>query len=238
MALFQLSRTVRDAGIRIVLTGEGSDEIFAGYAHYRRDLAIASRAGGRTVVDQHAEPTQPASVRPLQAGPPPMSMAPVRVALGFIPTWLHGQAIRGAGILDVLRPELATRLVRGEPFDRLISGLEISRQLRGRHPVHQSMLREVARPVITEAIYRRPKDRLDASTMPAAETGTLRELLHDTLRSPQLAATPFFDRARIVALLDSVPERDPASRAVRDRALLMALSVCVMQQRFGIHDAI
>ena len=37
-AKYLLSRAIRDAGYKVVLTGEGSDEVFAGYAHLRRDL--------------------------------------------------------------------------------------------------------------------------------------------------------------------------------------------------------
>jgi len=214
---------------------------------------------------------------------------------GFAPTWLQGMAIAGHGVVGLLRPELATRLLRGDPYARFVSGLETSRQLRGRHPVHQSMylfsksvlpsytlsasndaiqmahgiecrlpfldhhvvelstrlpidrlirgpvekylLREVARPVISEAIYRRPKDRFIAPEMMALETGLLDELLQDTLRSSLLSATPFFEPTRIVALLDSLSERDTAARTAVNPSLMLALTACLMQQRFGISHA-
>src|SRR5205085_7130985 len=40
VAKYLLSRAVRDAGYKVVLTGEGSDEILAGYPHFRRDLLL------------------------------------------------------------------------------------------------------------------------------------------------------------------------------------------------------
>src|SRR6516164_468901 len=35
---YLLSRAVRDAGYKVVYTGEGSDEIFGGYVHFRTDM--------------------------------------------------------------------------------------------------------------------------------------------------------------------------------------------------------
>ena len=45
VAKFALSRAVRDAGYKVVITGEGSDEILGGYAHFRRDMLLYDNAG-------------------------------------------------------------------------------------------------------------------------------------------------------------------------------------------------
>src|SRR5262245_47616941 len=45
VAKFVLSRAVRDAGYKVVLTGEGSDEILAGYPHFRRDMLLYDSDG-------------------------------------------------------------------------------------------------------------------------------------------------------------------------------------------------
>ena len=45
VAKYMLSRAVRDAGIKVVLTGEGSDETFAGYPHFRRDQLLYGTDG-------------------------------------------------------------------------------------------------------------------------------------------------------------------------------------------------
>jgi asparagine synthetase B (glutamine-hydrolysing) len=42
---YLLSRAVRDAGYKVVITGEGSDEILGGYAHFRRDMLMYNREG-------------------------------------------------------------------------------------------------------------------------------------------------------------------------------------------------
>jgi len=48
VAKYMLSRAVRDAGFKVVLTGEGSDEIFAGYPHFRRDMLLYNQQGQDT----------------------------------------------------------------------------------------------------------------------------------------------------------------------------------------------
>ena len=45
VAKYLLSRAVRDAGYKVVITGEGSDEILGGYAHFRRDMLLYNRDG-------------------------------------------------------------------------------------------------------------------------------------------------------------------------------------------------
>src|SRR6516225_8184350 len=45
VAKYLLSRAVRNAGYKVVITGEGSDEILGGYAHFRRDMLLYNREG-------------------------------------------------------------------------------------------------------------------------------------------------------------------------------------------------
>ena len=45
VAKFLLSKAVREAGYKVVITGEGSDEILGGYAHFRRDMLLYNREG-------------------------------------------------------------------------------------------------------------------------------------------------------------------------------------------------
>ena len=45
VAKYLLSDAVRKAGYKVVLTGEGSDEIFGGYPHFRRDMLLYDNGG-------------------------------------------------------------------------------------------------------------------------------------------------------------------------------------------------
>ena len=56
VAKYLLSRAVRDAGYKVVLTGEGSDEILAGYPPFRRDMLLYNAQGqDRRVTQQLLE---------------------------------------------------------------------------------------------------------------------------------------------------------------------------------------
>ena len=45
---------------------------------------------------------------------------------------------------------------------------------------------------------------------------------------------PFFDRGKVVALLDSLPKRPPAAQAAVDPLLMQLLSSCLLAARFGL----
>ncbi len=66
VAKYLLSRAVRNAGFKVVLTGEGSDEILGGYLHFRRDMASSNG---------NANPAFEGRIRPLED---------VRKLLGFV----------------------------------------------------------------------------------------------------------------------------------------------------------
>ena len=96
------------------------------------------------------------------------------------------------------------------------------------------LLREAARPVLTDTVYRRRKHPFLAP--PATETPAqpLAEMLQDTMRSSTLARIPFYDQAKMIALLDRLPQMSARERTATDPVLMMALSACVLHERFGL----
>src|SRR6202012_1646970 len=93
VAKYLLSRAVRDAGYKIVLTGEGSDEILGGYAFFRRDMLLYNREGqDPAVVAILLE--ELAKLNPVSRGltlpdGQPASLDAVRRLLGFVPSWVE-----------------------------------------------------------------------------------------------------------------------------------------------------
>jgi asparagine synthase (glutamine-hydrolysing) len=62
--------------------------------------------------------------------------------------------------------------------------------------------------------------------------------VEDTLRGKTLKEMPFFDQKAVVALLDKLPEMDAGSRTTCDQLLMHMVSLCVLQERFGLSNGV
>jgi len=113
-------------------------------------------------------------------------------------------------------------VAREIPADVLIG------QPRDKHP-----LREAMRPLLTDAVYRRPKHPFTAPPL-ASKGDPLAELTCDMLRSSAFADVPFFDTSAVAALVDGLPGMDPRTRTGLDAVLLMMTSAAVLQQRYRL----
>jgi asparagine synthase (glutamine-hydrolysing) len=100
--------------------------------------------------------------------------------------------------------------------------------------VGKHILREVARPYITDTIYRRPKQPFTAPPLLSGQASRLREMTQDVLRGPALESVPFFDRKGVLALLDSLLDEQRGTNvgALWGAPLVTILSACVIQDRF------
>ncbi len=96
------------------------------------------------------------------------------------------------------------------------------------------LLREAAKPVITDTVYRRQKHPFLAPPATVTPTERFHQLLQDTLRGPGLAAVPFYDQKKVIAILDKLPGLAEADRVAWDPALTMVLSSCVLQDRYRL----
>ncbi|KZN63270.1 hypothetical protein N473_17735 [Pseudoalteromonas luteoviolacea CPMOR-1] len=67
VAKYILSQKVRESGHKVVLTGEGADEIFYGYSHFRKDLALNIRSDKDFVNDTYSDSEIIKSISWLQA---------------------------------------------------------------------------------------------------------------------------------------------------------------------------
>ena len=143
VAKYLLSRAVRDAGYKVVLTGEGSDEILGGYAHFRRDMLLYNREGQNA--DEVAallgdlERANPVSRGLLLPHGTPRPLEHVRRLLGFVPSWIETFSARAAKMQDLLSADFSAEFGQHESYHPLLGDLDVRNQLQGRDPVNQSL---------------------------------------------------------------------------------------------------
>lgn len=125
--LFLLSRLVRDSGIKVVLTGEGADEIFAGYDLFRE--AKVRRFWGRRP-DSKMRPRLLERLYPYLARSPVSQQAIAREFFGrgreqwTVPGFAHQTRWHSAAALQRLfRPEVLWQMKNVDVVKRLLGSL-------------------------------------------------------------------------------------------------------------------
>jgi len=134
VAKYLLSRAVRKAGYKVVLTGEGSDEILGGYLHFRRDMAANNGNGTRpnvaAAVSQSAALSRNGNGRDLDG---------VRRLLGFVPGWMETSFALSAKMHAVLSREFLNSYAGHDRFRSFFNDIDVAGQLAGREPLNQSL---------------------------------------------------------------------------------------------------
>ncbi len=296
VAKYLLSRAVRDAGYKVVLTGEGSDEILGGYPHFRRDMLLYNNQGQDAAVvaallqglDQRNPVSRGLLLPDGEAGP----LRRVKKLLGFVPSWIEAFSARARKMRALFSESFLGTFGDREGFQPFLGDVDVRGQLAGRDPLHQSLymwakttlpgyiltilgdrmemahsvegrvpfldhhvvevirsqpvnqkvrgmtekyvLREAARDVITDTVYRRQKHPFLSPPATLNPDQRLNAFVQDTLRGPVLASIPFFDRKKVVDLLDSRHAMDDGARVANDQVLMTMVSVCVLHQRFQL----
>lgn len=144
VAKYLLSRAVRDAGYKVVITGEGSDEILGGYAHFRRDMLLYNTEGQdpATIPGLLAElnAANPVSRGILLADSDDVvAMDSVQRILGRVPSWLEIFYSRTLKMEPLFSSALRKEYGGREPYRGLLNSLDVRGQLAGREAVHQAL---------------------------------------------------------------------------------------------------
>jgi asparagine synthase (glutamine-hydrolysing) len=96
------------------------------------------------------------------------------------------------------------------------------------------VLREAARPVLTETVYKRRKHTFVSPSATIQQGGRLDALLQDTLRGAALDGPGIYDRAKVRPLLDAVPAMDAQRRSLADPLMIWMTGLCLLGQQFGL----
>ena len=133
------------------------------------------------------------------------------------------------------RMEMAHSIEGRVPFlDHLVAEFlfETPVNLKIRGLTEKYILREAARDVLTDTVYRRQKHPFLSPPDASGTPSRMATLIQDTLRSKTIDAMPFLDAAAVRALADRLPTMTPAERGVVDTDLMMLLSFAFMHERF------
>jgi asparagine synthase (glutamine-hydrolysing) len=133
-AKYLLNARIAAEGYKVALTGEGADEVLAGYPHLREDLWRSQGADSERIGALYRANGLVQGVQlPFGAG---LSTEAVRRRLGFVPTFLAAKATLGRRVYNVLTDD--ARAVAVDPYATIIEALDVEGQLRGRSAVDQA----------------------------------------------------------------------------------------------------
>ncbi|MCB1863990.1 MAG: asparagine synthase (glutamine-hydrolyzing) [Chromatiales bacterium] len=140
VAKFLMSRHVRDARYKVVVTGEGSDELFAGYPAFRNDLflhgldhmAEAERAEWKRLLHE-----QNALFKGAMLAENAVENAALTERVGFTPACLQPWLASSNYVPGILNREIADVLSGYDPGAAIAAALDAD-SLEGRHPLDRA----------------------------------------------------------------------------------------------------
>lgn len=140
VAKLLMSRRVREVSYKVVLTGEGSDELFAGYPAFRRDMYLHGLDGGDSRDRAESERLLAESnqhFRGAMLAEEAVEDPGLDAIVGFTPSCLQPWLAAGRRVPDLLHPELRAELVDYEPGRAIAETLDGDR-LAGRHALDKA----------------------------------------------------------------------------------------------------
>ncbi|HSM28110.1 MAG TPA: asparagine synthase (glutamine-hydrolyzing) [Thioalkalivibrio sp.] len=140
VAKLLMSRHVNGAGYKVVVTGEGSDELFGGYAAFRRDLFLhgldtlpeAERAVWQQMLAESNKLVSGAMLAENELNDPALTEL-----VGFTPSCLQPWLAAAAHVPGLLSPERRAALEGYEPGAAIAEALDAD-MLEGRHPLDKA----------------------------------------------------------------------------------------------------
>jgi asparagine synthase (glutamine-hydrolysing) len=212
VAKYLLSRLVHASGYKVVLTGEGSDELLAGYPHFGADyegpgavatLAAKNALAGRIFLPRGTDTS-------LVDG----ALRGVRSRLGAAPTWLQARVPLTQKLAQFFTPDALGSDRQGDRYRVFLDQFRFREQLEGRHPVHQAMylnLKSTFPCILLDYLG----DRMDMANAVEARLPFLDERVVEVVRRTpvdRLFGAGLGKHVLRRALADRVPE------AIRERA--------------------
>jgi asparagine synthase (glutamine-hydrolysing) len=140
VAKLLMSRHVRDAGYKVVVTGEGSDELFAGYPAFRRDMFLHGLDDADPAERAEWEQLLAASnqlFRGAMLAETEIHDAALDALVGFTPSCLQPWLAAAGHVPELLHPELRREVEGYEPGRAIAEAID-GTMLAGRHPLDRA----------------------------------------------------------------------------------------------------
>jgi asparagine synthase (glutamine-hydrolysing) len=140
VAKLLMSRHVNDIDYKVVLTGEGSDELFGGYPAFRRDMYLHGMQGLSRREQGESERLLSESnsqFRGAMLAEVAVNDAALEAKIGFTPSCLQPWLAAAGRVPDLLAPDLGAELAGYEPGRAIAETLDGDR-LKGRHALDKA----------------------------------------------------------------------------------------------------
>ena len=141
-AKFMLSRVVRKEGFKVVLTGEGADEMLAGYPNFKVDL-IAHEFNGKSEEEKEKLLNRLFKGNEVSKGflLPEKNSTELKIKelLGYSPTWMQSHISSGELGHSLLKSSAQNEFQKNDPYFEVLKNIDYKNKLTGRHAVNQSL---------------------------------------------------------------------------------------------------
>ncbi|MGD2166511.1 MAG: asparagine synthase (glutamine-hydrolyzing) [Gammaproteobacteria bacterium] len=140
VAKLLMSRRVREVDYKVVMTGEGSDELFAGYPAFRQDMFLHGL--DHLPLDERGQweamlRERNAQFRGAMLAEEALADPAIDAKVGFTPSCLQPWLAAGQRVPGLLHPEIRRELTGYEPGRAIASELN-GDALQGRHPLDRA----------------------------------------------------------------------------------------------------
>lgn len=143
IAKYLLSRAVREAGIKVVFTGEGADEIMGGYPPFRRDMLLHNTENDPVELEkllaELAASTHSSRGLLSAVGESAPGLEVLDTRLGWVPSALLTWSALAAKMYPLLADDFRSVGMRANPYTELLDALDVHGRLTGRDPVNQGL---------------------------------------------------------------------------------------------------
>ncbi len=132
VAKWQMSRRVRECGFKVVVTGEGADELFGGYPFFKRDMFLHGDGDSAEFARQLEQANS--VFRGAILAETKQSHPAWEDLCGFTPSWIQPWMLTLESCRDLFAPPVREMLASYDPIAAIAGEIDPA-MVRGRHPL-------------------------------------------------------------------------------------------------------